>query len=65
MTLLGCHGLDSETVEKYNRENWNIRECIPPQPRIDHEDMSTEIEVDPAYITPADDALTAASIRGL
>lgn len=50
LTLQGCHGVDSEAVEERNTKEWHIPEVIPPLPRIEEQDASTVIEVDPAYI---------------
>ncbi|KAF2003827.1 hypothetical protein P154DRAFT_72444 [Amniculicola lignicola CBS 123094] len=52
LTLQGCHlyGVESEAVEEWNRDIWRIRECIPPQPRVEPGGESTLIEVDPAYL---------------
>ncbi|KAF2741573.1 hypothetical protein EJ04DRAFT_507340 [Polyplosphaeria fusca] len=50
LSLEGCHGLDSETIERRNRNGWRIAECIPPQPKVEFAEVQNFIEVDPAYL---------------
>lgn len=42
--------MDSEVVEQWNKDVWRIPEVVPPLPRVQAQDGSTVIEVDPAYI---------------
>ena len=41
-------------MEKWNEEVWRIEEFIPPQPRLEREELPMEIEVDPVYLNPGE-----------
>jgi hypothetical protein len=46
--------VDSEAVEKRNQEEWHIPEVVLPLPKVQDQDASMIIEVDPAYMEDDD-----------
>ncbi|KAF1958551.1 hypothetical protein CC80DRAFT_545891 [Byssothecium circinans] len=50
LSLQGSYGIDSDIVERRNKEQWHIREVIPPSPPLEEQDGDMVIEVDPAYM---------------
>ncbi|KAF2691532.1 hypothetical protein K458DRAFT_324950 [Lentithecium fluviatile CBS 122367] len=54
LNLQECYGVGTDVVEQRNKQEWRIQEVIPPLPKIQEQDASMVLEVDPDYMAHED-----------